>query len=104
MPKTIRSWQQDIHALAKEKGWWETERNIPEVLCLIHSEISEALKEYHKGRLLDIYYNKDKPEGMFVELSDAVIRILDLAEKCEVDLEHIITLKHQFNKTEVKNV
>ncbi len=99
MPKTIRTWQRNIHALAKEKGWWDTDRNVPEILCLIHSEVSEALEEYRNNRVLDLYYNKDKPEGMFVELADAVIRILDFAEKTGIDLEHIITLKHQYNKT-----
>lgn len=101
MPKTIRSWQRDIHALSREKGWWphDEERNIMEIICLCHCELSEAAEEYRKGKILDIYYNHEKPEGMFVELADTVIRILDFAEKCGVDLEHIMTLKHQYNKT-----
>ncbi len=97
MPKTIRSWQRDIHALAKEKGWWEND--IPKTFCTIHGEVSKAFEEYYKGRILDLYYNKDKPEGMFVELADVMIQILNLAERAKIDLEHIMTLKHQYNKT-----
>ena len=32
---------------AKSKGWWDDKnRNIPELLALIHSEVSEALEAY----------------------------------------------------------
>lgn len=103
MPKTIRLWQRDIHNLAKEKGWWETERNIPEVLCLIHSEISEALEEYRTEKNITatdyILQDNGKPVGFAVELADAIIRILDLAESLNIDIEHIIALKHDYNKT-----
>ena len=98
MPKTIRSWQTQIHALARESGWWETERPAPEVIALCHAELSEALEEFRSNRT-ELYYDKDKPEGMFVELADAVIRILDFCEHHKVDLEHLIALKHQYNKT-----
>jgi len=100
MPKTIRMWQNEIHQLAVDKGWWETERNIPEVLCLIHSEISEALEELRSGVEVQNYVLADngKPEGFGVELADAVIRILDLAEHFDIDLEHLIALKHEYNK------
>jgi NTP pyrophosphatase (non-canonical NTP hydrolase) len=102
--KTIRSWQKDIHQLAIDKGWWRsepwTERNILEVLCLIHSEISEALEELRSGVEVQNYVLADdgKPEGFGVELADAVIRILDLAEYFDIDLEHLIALKHEYNK------
>ena len=98
MPKTIRSWQTQIHALARESGWWEEEVPTMQALCLIHCEISEAVEEFRSNRT-ELYYDKDKPEGMFVELADAVIRILDFCEHHKVDLEHLIALKHQYNKT-----
>ena len=42
---------------------------------------------------------KDKPEGFGVEIADAVIRLLDLADAMRIDLPRLIEMKHQFNKT-----
>ena len=36
----------EIHENAVAHGWWDEERGFPEVLALIHSEVSEALEEY----------------------------------------------------------
>jgi len=45
------------------------------------------------------YDNTRKPEGEAVELADAVIRIMDYFESKGWDLEHVIELKHDYNKT-----
>jgi len=99
----IPEWQETVHALAREKGWWNEEkpRGIPECLALVHSEISEALEEYRNGNAVRIYTNGDskKPEGMGVELADAVIRIMDLCEWLSIDLEYCMKRKHEYNKT-----
>ena len=36
----------EIHENAVAHGWWDEERGFPEILALIHSEVSEALEEY----------------------------------------------------------
>jgi NTP pyrophosphatase (non-canonical NTP hydrolase) len=96
--------QIDCHYLAREKGFWVEgeERNVPEMLALIHSEISEALEEYRKGSDTEEVYYRDtdgKPEGFGVELADAVIRILDLAEGLQINLADRIREKLEFNRT-----
>lgn len=98
MNRSINEWVNEIHTLAKSKGWWDDERELPEILALIHSEISEALEEGRK----DVYFSvdtSDKPEGVAVELVDAVIRIMDYFGKRGWDMEEILNLKHEYNKT-----
>lgn len=72
----------EIHENAVAHGWWEGERKIDEIYALIHSELSEALEEYRSGKEM-IYYVDGKPEGIAVELADAVIRILDYVAQRE---------------------
>jgi NTP pyrophosphatase (non-canonical NTP hydrolase) len=67
-------------------------------LALVHSEVSEAVECARCG-LLEWYEEDGKPEGMVVELADAVIRIADLCEALGLDLESAIELKHEYNKT-----
>jgi NTP pyrophosphatase (non-canonical NTP hydrolase) len=97
----LKDLQKQVHALAVEKGWWDGQINLPEKLCLVHSEISEALEEYRRGTidLRDAYEGEGgKPEGFSVELADAVIRILDLCGWLGIDLEAEILRKHEYNK------
>lgn len=125
MSITIEEMQKQVHNLAREKGWWPydimempkdgqdrninlKEVNIPEKLALMHSELSEALEFYrnnNEGQGIDdvwVIYNPiapDKPDGMWVELADCIIRIFDLAGAYEVDMETLVRLKHEYNKT-----
>ena len=81
-----------IHADNVAAGWWTDlktgedlhgKRNVGEMLCLIHSEVSEAM-EGHRKRLPD---DKLPHRPMFrVELIDAMIRILDLLGSQENDI------------------
>jgi len=67
-----------VHDMAKEKGWWDAPRDWPEIACLIHSEISEAVECYRDGELA-MHIIDGKPEGLVVELADVLIRCLDYA-------------------------
>jgi hypothetical protein len=67
-----------VYQTAVNHGWHETKREFPEIACLIHSELSEALEELRKPNNPDYYTGeKGKPEGFWVEMADCVIRILD---------------------------
>ena len=95
----------EAHACAVEKGWWDypdregalipperkakAEADLPTYLCLIHSEVSEALEAYRTPNPMhDITDGREdvwawtrhdgKPEGILSELADVVIRIFDL--------------------------
>jgi len=87
------------HDIALSKGWWDKERKIPELIALIHSELSEALEEYRINENLEMKYIKKKPEGFVVELADVLIRIFDLAGKYELDLQTALEKKLKYNET-----
>ena len=89
------------HSNSRETGWYSNldgtpkERNIPEMLALIHSEISEALEGHRKS----LYDDKLPHRPMIeVELADAVIRIADLAEYLALDVGGAIVEKMAYNK------
>jgi len=96
---TIKKLIRESHDIAKSKGWWDEERDIPHCLALIHSEVSEALEAYRKHGLESWYEDRKlKPEGISFELADTIIRICDLAGHLEIDLEKAIKEKISYNK------
>jgi len=71
------------------------ERNKAEMLCLIHSEISEAMEGERKGLMDDHLPNRQMAE---VELADAVIRIMDYAGRWGYDIGGALVAKMDYNK------
>lgn len=89
------------HGASVRGGWWTDlktgqplERNVPEMLCLIHSEISEAMEGHRKNLMDDKLPHRRMLE---VELADAVIRIADLAGGLDLDLAGAILEKLDYN-------
>lgn len=94
----------DICYNASYAGGWHTDRftgklldrNRAEMLCLIHSEISEAMEGERKGLMDDHLPNRPMAE---VELADAVIRIGDYCGRWGYDLGGAIEEKLAYNAT-----
>lgn len=93
---SINEFAELIHLNSKAHGFWDEKRRFGEIISLIHSELSEALEEYRQDKPL-YYIEKDKPEGIAVELADAIIRILDWSASLGIDMESIMLAKYEFN-------
>ena len=113
----INELAKEAHENSKNKGFYDGVFNMAEKLCLIHSEVTEALEadrecryskkegenraEYIVGNSDDNFKNdfeahiKDTFED---EIADVMIRVMDLAEYKNIDLKAHIRAKMRYNK------
>jgi NTP pyrophosphatase (non-canonical NTP hydrolase) len=91
------------HGQAAKAGWWtdlqtgeslKGKRNKGELLCLVHSEVSEAMEGERKNLWDDKLPNRKMAE---VELGDALIRIFDYAGAHGYDLAGAVLEKLVYN-------
>lgn len=92
-----------VRAINSEKGWRDQSRTLVEDLCLIHSEVSEALEAWralgHVGPMLDETIVPAKPYGVGSELADVLIRLLDTCDRFGINLAAELVAKIEYNKT-----
>jgi NTP pyrophosphatase (non-canonical NTP hydrolase) len=118
----IEEISKEINANAHEKGFWDKGLDVPKMLALIHSEVSEALEADRKDdRFPRNYLGGDASETkrflpefkddndfkvdfeistkntLEDELADAAIRIFDLALEMNIDLPWHIKQKVRYN-------
>lgn len=96
--KTLNDYAAECHA-ANHKWWHDKdgnpiERNKGELLCLMHSEISEAMEGERKSLQDDKLPHRKMAE---VELADTLIRIFDYAAAFGYDLDGAFREKMTYN-------
>ena len=109
-----------VHENAKSKGFFDSEKNIGEMLCLIHSEVSEALEADRNdvycsldgsqmnvllGWVMDSDFSENYKlvKGTFEEeMADIIIRVLDLCAFKRIDIERHIRAKMRVNSLREK--
>lgn len=111
--RATRTLVKAAHGASLEAGWWSDYTSdtlvssrvdpdlfdkhvVPAKLCLIHSEISEAMEGHRKDLKDDKLPHRPMIE---VELADAMIRIADLAGALGLDLGGAIAEKMAVNRT-----
>jgi NTP pyrophosphatase (non-canonical NTP hydrolase) len=91
--------QQECHAASVRAGWddgvdYTNKYVVAAKLCLVHSEISEALEASRKDLMDDKLPHRN---GVEVELADALIRICHLAGALGLDLGGAVAEKMAYN-------
>ncbi len=112
--KTLNQLRDEIHENAKNKGFWDKERETGTLLMLCVSELAEAMEADRNGLYADLeLIEKDKENFIDFkwsfensikdtfedELADTIIRILDLCGAKGIDIEKHIELKMKYNAT-----
>lgn len=110
---------QQIFQNNKAKGFWDKERNVGELLMLVTSELGEAMEAHRKGKFtikhqLEFFFDsqdytnkmdvfKESVKDTFEdEISDAIIRLMDLSAGLGIDLEKHIAAKVMYNESRPK--
>ena len=86
-----------VNQNAVSKGWWDEARNDGEMICLMHSELSEALEGLRHGDPPDDHIPEFKSSE--AELADVVIRIMDYGAARRLRIAEAIIAKIEYNKT-----
>ena len=116
----INELSKQIYQNAKDKGFYEDGKanNVGERLCLIHSEVSEALEAHRIGKrttknmlsvngwVSDEDFKESFKEGVKDtfedEIADVMIRCMDTAAHMGFDLEEHIRAKMRYNSLREK--
>lgn len=95
----MREWAQKVWECAESHGFHnEGVNNSPPSWCAnLHGEVSEFWEAYRKNKL-DQPCDKDVDLTCAEEeLADIIIRTLDVAMQMNINIEHAVRVKHEYN-------
>lgn len=88
----------DIHQSNIIKGFYEEDKNLGEMLALIHSELSEVLEVIRVDEAMTSEKIPPHP-AVGEELADVLIRVLDLSAHMGIDISSCVEAKMVYNWT-----
>ena len=123
--KSLNQLRDEIHANAKEKGFYDNPREVGTLLMLVVTEVAEALEADRTGDFCDFSKYEECKKEMDVgirtseeiekyafekyikntfedELADVIIRTLDICGYLNIDIERSVLAKIKYNKTRDK--
>ncbi len=99
---TLNELADAIHKSAKENGFHDNPRRLPEILMLASSELGEAFDAWRKDPSVaegSYYEDGDSPEGWATEIIDCVIVCLDILASEGIDVDFVMGKKMEYNLT-----
>jgi NTP pyrophosphatase (non-canonical NTP hydrolase) len=105
MIKTLYGKQREVREVNTKNGWYPTTNTFGDYIALLHTEVSEMFEAYRDYGLedatkLQVVWNVlPKPEGVGSEAADVLIRLLDMCEEYDIDIEKEYERKLAFNRT-----
>jgi len=97
VPRTVTDWVRECYLAAREKGFWEQDRNVGEMLMLVVSELGEAIEAHRRS-----HFGMEQKDTFEDEIADTIIRLFDLCGGLGIDLEKQMEWKISFNKSREK--
>lgn len=87
------------HGVCTEAGWWDgVDKQDPNIcaakMCLIHSEVSEAMEGMRKDLMDDKLLDRKMEEA---EMADVLLRVFDYAGARGLDLGGALVEKLRYN-------
>jgi NTP pyrophosphatase (non-canonical NTP hydrolase) len=118
---SLNQLSKQVHQNNVEKGFWEGDKNVGELLMLVVSELGEAIEAHRKGNIASFNMLEDMQKEGYTwedsnlsfkisfeeeikdtfqdEIADAIIRLLDLSAGLGIDIGWHIDQKLNYNKT-----
>lgn len=94
MTLDIKKISQEHHKIMIDRGFDVSKTNMGQNLMLIVTELGEALQAHRKEN-----FGLEQKDTFEDELADTILRIFDLCEACNIDIEKQILWKMNHNKT-----